>query len=550
MRKLFTYFTVAVLVAVACEGMYGPVEAPTAPDQAGSVEIQLDTLGDDTLAFSIAPVGEVSYYSYLVAKGPAQAVDSSAVYQCTPSGVSKGTFKASDVPTKTITLGELAPNTAYTIYAVAGSAQGIPGTVAVKEVKTTDGVTIAITDFSAVNDSTVVMTFSEQVYLGEGAITAAYYATNPAVVEVGQVPAVADSIVVSGNTVTVQFAGLPHGAYFAVRYPEGTFTDSAKNKIKALASDYDAKESTYVGVYARRDTVAFDLDEAFAEEFEMFNDWTTTMFQVGPAVDSTLAVTGKGAATVNYHTPGKVLSIDLSYGNTYAISQGSVLMVCPEAPAYGTTVAFTFEQDAFQDIWGNPTKAAEYYSLYAYDYTLADVVGTYEITYYSYFYGGQYGWETTTMTIEPLEGVEGYNVKLTEFYGIECKNPIVANFEPTTGILSIPSGQYFADGKDYYYGADGNPVVGEDGEYIVLDVALVLSTYGETPLVLQMSESGYFAYEATSTNELLGIYEFYGTELYNYYDMLMAFEAQKVEAAPEAAPASMSVKKVQKRNVL
>ena len=68
MKKLFTYLSVAALMAVACEGMYGPVEAPTAPDQAGSVEIQIDTLGDEALTFTVAPTAaETSYYSYLVA---------------------------------------------------------------------------------------------------------------------------------------------------------------------------------------------------------------------------------------------------------------------------------------------------------------------------------------------------------------------------------------------------------------------------------------------------------------------------------------------------
>ena len=181
MKKIFTYLAVAALMAVACEDMYGPVETPTTPDQAGSVEIKVNTCGDDTLSFTIAPVGEASYYSYFVAQGPAQAVDSVAVYQCKYDGLVKGTLKAADVPSKTVELAGLAPNTSYTIYAVAGSLQGNPGSVSVKEVKTTDGVTIALTGFDSVNDSTVVLSFSENVYLGAGAVTATYYAVNPSV---------------------------------------------------------------------------------------------------------------------------------------------------------------------------------------------------------------------------------------------------------------------------------------------------------------------------------------------------------------------------------
>ena len=138
MKKIFTYLAVAALVAVACDDMYGPVETPTAPDKAGSVEIQIDTLGDDTLAFTLSPVGEASYFSYFVAQGKAKPVDSTAVYQCTYDGLLKGTFKAAKDSVATLALGELAPNTPYTIYAVAGSPQGIAGSVAVKEVVTTD----------------------------------------------------------------------------------------------------------------------------------------------------------------------------------------------------------------------------------------------------------------------------------------------------------------------------------------------------------------------------------------------------------------------------
>ena len=550
MKRIFAYISMLTL-AVACETMYGPVEAPTAPDKAGSVEIQLDTLGDDTLAVTISPVGEASYYSYMVAQGPAQLLDSVSVYQCKLDALIKGTLNASEDTSATFTLGGLSPNTAYTIYAVAGSPQGIPGSVAVKEVNTTDGITIGITAFEAITDSSVVLSFSEKVFLGEGKITATYYASNLAMQAMGAVEAVADSIIVDGNTVTVQFAGLPHGAHWAVSYPEGMFTDSAANKIKAFNSGYSAEDKKFVGISARRDTVSFELVDTLSSEQLMFSDWQTAAFSVAVASDSTLAAAGKGKVTANYLTPGKQLTIDMTLKTNYDFGDGGIMMICPEDPGYGTTVVFSFPQDSFQDIWGNPTKAVEYASLCAYDYTLETVCGYYEFDFYSYFYGKAYGWMTDSMKIEPLEGAEWGNVQITEFYGIPCETPIVAEFEPASGLLTIPSGQYFADGQDYYYGADGNPVMGEDGSPILLDVALVFETAGGQSVVMKMPEAGVLEYQATTTAELFGIAEYYGEEFYNYYDMIQAFSAEKTEEpAAEPTPESLSVKRIMKKNIL
>ena len=452
MKKIFTYLAVAALVAVACDDMYGPVETPVAPDKAGSVEIQIDTLGDDTLAFTLSPVGDAAYYSYFVAAGPAQAVDSAAVYQCKLDGLIKGTFKAAEDSVAHLAVGELAPNTPYTIYAVAGSPMGIAGSIAVKEVVTTDGITVKLVDYDdTVSDSTIVLTFSEKVYRGEGKVTATYYARNLEYKEMGTVEAVADSVLVEGNTVTVQFAGLPHGADWSIAWPEGTFTDSAKNKVKALVAGQWAKDENgkdvQVGVWSRKDTVAFALEDAFPEEQQMFSDWQTAMFSVGTAVDSTFATIGKAKPVVNYVTPGKVLTINLTKDETYGFGVNSegksgVWMVCPEEPAFGTTLVFSYPQDSFQDIWGNPTKAVELATLCAYDYVLEDVIGTYEGFAESYFNGpGQ----ATSFVIEKSDNSDKGNVMITEFNGFTCDiSPIYATFTPTAGTLEILGGQAFA----------------------------------------------------------------------------------------------------------
>lgn len=539
MKKIFTYLAVAALLAVACDNMYGPVEMPLAPDtdKSGSVKIQLDTLGDDTLAFTLSPVGEAAYYSYFVAEGPAQAVDSSMVYTCSYDGLIKGTFKAAEDSVATLTVGELSPNTPYTIYAVAGSPMGFAGSVSVKEVVTTDGITLALTAADTeVNDSTVVLTFSEDVFLGEGKVTATYYARNLGFKEMGTVEAVADSVVVEGNTVTVQFAGLPHGADWSVAYPEGAFTDSAKNKVKELkagqwVTDPETEEDVPVGVWSRKDTVAFALEAALPKEQQMFNDWRTAAFSVGTAVDSTLAVVGKGAVTANYLTPGKKLTIDMTYETDYMFGESEgksgVMMVCPEEPAYGTTIVFAFEQDAFQDIWGNPTKAAELATLCAYDYTLEDVLGTYNFQAISAF--DEVTAETGSLVIEMSDNEEYGNVMITSFtfspnWDIEA--PIYASFTPASGSLDIYGHQWIATA------GTSTP------DDLTDDYDRYFSTYQNEWLNLTMVERGVLA----NPTDTFGCLAVAGESALGWNAVYCDFDAQKITPS-EVTPSSVKLEK-------
>ena len=520
MKKIFTYLAVAALMAVACEGMYGPVETPTAPDQPGTINITVESVEDNGFVFNIAPVGETSYYSYFVAAGAAQEVDPTAVYQCKAGGIDKGIFKADpEVPQQTIVIRDLAPNSVYTIYAVAGSPQGIPGEVAVQEVTTTDGVAIAITSFSAPNDSTVVLSFSETVYLGQGEVTATYYSSVPSVAAQGVLAA--ESVTLDGSTATVTFAGLPSGAYFAVSYTEGTFTDSADNKISAFTSGYNAEKGKFAGVYSRKETAPVALDEALPEELQMFNDWGNTIFYVG--AESPVVAAGEGAAKIQYVTPGKVTTIDLVYGSTYLAMQGMVAMVCPEAPAFGSNVVFTFEEDAFQDMWGNPTAAAEYTSLCAYNYTLEDVLGTYAFVAPD---NVSQSYIQETFEIVESDDPESGNVMFTSLAGIPCQTPIYATFTPASGVLEIYGTQPF-----YSY-------VDEEGSQI----SYVFYTYNYDYLHLTMAESGVLA----MPDDYFGVAIAVNGKLSSWGYLFLDFEAQKYEAEAAVATQSLSVKKFEK----
>lgn len=520
MKKIFAFITLVTL-AVACENMYGPVETPTAPDQAGTVQITVDKVEDNGIEFTIAPVGETSYYSYFVAAGAAQEVDPTAVYQCKAGGILKGTYKASETPQMTITVENLAPNSVYTIYAVAGSLQGIPGEVATEEVTTTDGVAIAIAGASKVDDYTLTLTFSENVVRGEGDVTAVYYASVPSVKAMGQVTA---TVTTEGKTATVAFEGIPAGAYYAVSYPAGAFTDAVGNPIAAMTSGYNAEAKKFAGISARVANANFNLASAFPAEYASFGDWQTAVFSVSVADEGTIiASVGEGAATANYMTPGKTTIIDMTYGVNYIFGEGGIMMMCPEQPEFGTEIVFSFEEDAFKDIWGNSSNAVAYETMCAYDYTLADAIGTFEYMAYD---NVTKAYDQKSFTIEESDNPEEGNVMITSFAGIPCMAPIYATFTPESGSLEIYGQQIF-----YAY-AD------EEGN----EIWYVFYTYNNEYLHLSMPEAGVF----TNPDDYFGVAIAVNGSLTQWAALYLDFQAEKVEATPSVAAQSAEVVKFTK----
>lgn len=192
----------------------------------------------------------------------------------------------------------------------------------------------------------------------------------------------------------------------------------------------------------------------------MFNDWQTAKFSVETAVDSTFATTGKAKPVVNYVTPGKVLTIDLTKDETYGFGVNSegksgVWMVCPEEPAFGTTLVFSYPQDSFQDIWGNPTKEVDLATLCAYDYVLEDIFGSYAGgALVADLRIGEWVPGSTSMKLEKSDDEKKGNVKITELHGFPCEE-VYAKFNPQSATLTVPDWQFMMThptAGDLYFG--------------------------------------------------------------------------------------------------
>lgn len=456
MKRILTYFTIMVMI-VSCD-LYGGPEASLPADVPAGIEISFSEIKDDSFTVTITPSGESSYYSYLVDDAEqAEVLNADNLYQVKYKSVAQGTAKwSSETRGTTITVNNLSPNTTYQVYAVAGSPMGFPGEVEVKSVKTTDRVNPELVDYSpSASASICTLEFSEDVVIGTGNVTARYFGINTKSigqdVEIGTVTADPAKISCTGNTVEITFTGIPNGAYYAVEYPEGTFKDSAGNPVEALVSGFSTTSNGLApyGVYGRAPKVPFKLAE---QDVESFSDPETTFTTSSDSDIYALAALGKGTVQAIYSTDGKTITFDLAYGSGYTLTivEGiaSAVFALPETPEYGANVEIIVAEDSFQDAYGNSNEAWTLKTLFAYTYTINDVIGSYAVDYESYFKGSG----NSTFTIEESDDGEKGNVMFIEFMGFASngENNIYATFNPKAGTLTIPDWQPLFDLPAYF----------------------------------------------------------------------------------------------------
>lgn len=450
-------------LAVACsDELYGPEETPLTPDTAGSVEIAFSEVTDNSFKVTVTPSGNVSYYSYLVdASDAAVELDPETLYKVGYTSVAQGTVKyTSEAPSYTFTV-EADPNATYQVYAVAGSAMGIPGEVATASIKTSDTVSPVLADFGefegADGETGVGLIFDEPVVRGTGDLVVKYYAMNSAEiadgVEVGQCTVPAENVVVDDNVVYVVAPELPAGAFYALDYPEGAFADVCGNKVAALTSKVYFGEATgyepyYAGVGNRYPTVEW----GFEGMPEGISDWTAPIV-LTPTGDYPIGYAYREPFSLVYleEGKGKATAFELVYGTDYGVSGGKVVVFLPEEPAKGATVALEVPAEAFEDYYGNMNEAwtAEAKSLYDMTVPFENVVGTYVMTEVSAFDGVAY---PSKMVIEKSDNPVYGNVMFTTYGDIPCNvAPIYAVYDPAKGTLTMESQQVFAtDGESYY----------------------------------------------------------------------------------------------------
>lgn len=453
MKRILTYVTMLTL-AVACNDLYGPEETPLTPDKAGSIEISISDVTDNSFKVTVSPASESSYYAYLVDEAAAPVeLDAAKLYEVKYASVAQGNVKwTKENPSYTFEVAAK-PNTTYQVYAVAGSPMGNPGDITIKSVKTSDVVNPELVSYNG-QSGVMTLTFSEDVNKSDLATTIRYFARQKnginEDIEEGTYTVPGDDITVSGKTATINFAdAIPAGAYYTVSYPEGMFYDNANNPAAGLESGFSAASGSLApyGAYGRMEFTTWNFATS---EVDIVSD-PEYMFTFVP-VDAEIAKYGEGGISVSYTKEGRTVTNELVAKTHYVIANGCVFLMLPETPDYGATVTISFEEDAFWDIWGNSSAAYEATCLFSFGYTLADITGDYEGAYYCAFDGKWYAME---LTAEESDDPEKGNVMITSGFSSDFTfvKPVYATFDMNGGTLTIPSGQLFGtyteDGVTY-----------------------------------------------------------------------------------------------------
>ena len=165
---------------------------------------------------------------------------------------------------------------------------------------------------------------------------------------------------------------------------------------------------------------------------------------------------------------------------------------------------------------------------YSYGYTLADIVGTYDMVQTSALDGKPY---TTKMVIEASDDAKKGNVMITTYEDYECTTPIYATFDMDGGTLTIPAPQAFAKEADGMLDvvltslvANGNQLgIPKNPDPIIFDV--------EEPNVI------------TGPNYYYGVVYYYKGAPYQFYNAYYITKATLAAPADETTSQPLSVKK-------
>ena len=457
MKRLFTYISMLVL-AVACETMYGPVQTPIKGDKAGSITVTVDEVKDNSVTFTVTPASESAYYSYMVQAGnEAAEVDATTLYS---NGYKKAAGVVASASVKwtaeksstTVTVSSLASNTIYQIYAVAGSPMGFAGEVVNTSFKTSDTVTPAYKNIESEED-VITVEFSENVTYNEGSdpIKITYYAPYSAAFKTAATPAgsvdvPAESVEVAGTEATITVPEIPTGSYYTIAIPEGAFVDVVGLELPAYSSTMEIVDTedgpvpSPTGFYGE---ISYVELPAFGDfELESFSDWTDVFIIPFDFKYPVANYSAKKFVTVTYKsvTSSSVKSVvhTLEPGANYGLTSLGFAVALPEEPDYGSTVTISIPAGCVYDIYGNDCEAWETSLIYSYGYTIDDIVGTYSGAGLSYFDNQAH---VTDMVIVESDDPKKGNVKITRFDGFPCTSGVYGNFDFVSGKLSIPDFQ-------------------------------------------------------------------------------------------------------------
>lgn len=469
------------LFAAGCSTMYGPEQISTPVVGSEGIKITVTESGDSSFVMKLSPVGEAAYYSYLVDVADApEKLDSSLLYSVSYESVAQGTIKwTASKPESTIEIKDLAPNTTYQIYAVAGSVTGVVSSVAVTSVKTSDKVAPYITA-SEFQDSLVAVQFCENIIrVEEVSLEAKYYTilANDFSRPMGTLPIKEENITVNGNIVIINVEGLPANALYTVDLPEGAFKDPTGNRSEAVESAFMMIEGSLVpkGIYGQNATKTFALKAIEGTAFTAPEAYFMTSAE-DPSVQI-YNVDGTVIVKAAYELGGRTVSNVMTANEDYGLNSGYLMFFLPEIPDYGAKVTVTFPEGALYDIYGNSSKEFVFSQVLSYGYALEDVIGSYKMTALEYFSGANVAYG---LVIEESDTEEYGNVMITNLAGFNCK--IYGTFNVDDGTLTVPDWQLILPDAGLYFATNSN--TGESSVFHMYESGILTDVSPEFGLYL------------------------------------------------------------------
>jgi len=464
MKKLLIYFAVcAAIVVTGCTdfGKENQLTLPAAP--AIGISNIVAEAGGDSITFTVAPSGTAGAYSWVVIQSDVADPNMQAdkVLKKQVSGVASGVVLYSDATkSKTVGVGNLTPYTVYQIYAVASSPDGIVGVVQNANIRTADDGSLPRPSTVAIAGGTVTLTFSEPLQLGTGKVYVSYFAKNTLsgpklTINSGfesfnpqDIAIPSDSLTINGSALIINLPDPPAGAYASITYEGGALRDLIGNGCNA----YTAKADTLVSGAPSRGITVHVANKSWAlysefedpDEVKTFAVWDELVIPALP--DEGITVSKKVATiipTVVYNEPGKTTKIEVT---TWGTISGTPAFMLPEEPARGATVDLNVPAGAYEDVYGNTSLSLSIVGqyLYSYGYTLADVVGTYNIAMTSYWDGPA---TETSIVIEAASANDDNALLIKNLFDTDTK--IEGTLDPVSGTITLDDEQLLESGVDF-----------------------------------------------------------------------------------------------------
>lgn len=525
MKKLIYSFATVLMALTSCISFDDPTTENYGAGPSVDVSISAGIVTDSAFQVTVTPAEGALYYAFAVSEGDApEALDSMALYK---GSYGNTVVKASEYPSYFFAIDEANPNTTYWVYAVAGNAKGIVGNMTVKSITTTDGEAPYPIGIAKDADSGAVqLTFSEDVQLGAGAVTAKYYQEwdilNPVDVAAENI-----AVKVSGSKVLFEAAGVPAGAYLCYSYEAGAFKDMKGIACGALNSGLNMDAGKFTGAYVHVTNKPFAIDDSFVtapedgaliNNADLFEGIISFPFDIFRNDDEVKV----GDLVIAFANGNKTTAYNLD-PSLWSVEDNLLKFYLPEQPEVGDQIFVSVKEGVVYDVCGNPNLA--YTSVANWKYfplTVDYFVGKFGLDYISYYDDSQSVTNLGVVTIEEdAESGDGA-LAIKDFY---MEGSVLSGaYDLSAGQLLINDGQVLGFAE-------------EDGT--VYGLAFV-NAEGDGPVTFTLNPNG-----TMTADGMWGIYAYDQNfeEAVGWWDVAAASQLSPLDGAARKAAARKAVKK-------